>query len=81
VLSLAGEIISCTVKRFGRSLMLFDTGLNWGAEAGMPGSPILAVDGSAIGVVCLGSNISEHGIGPNPCLVHHLPGWFLINAD
>jgi hypothetical protein len=46
----------------------------------MSGSPILAVDGSAIGVVCLGSNITEHGIGPNPCLVHHLPGWFLINA-
>jgi hypothetical protein len=35
----------------------------------MSGSPILAMDGTAIGAVSTGSL--------NPCLLHHLPGWYL----
>ena len=43
-------------------------------ESGMSGSPILAEDGSAIGVVV------TDGDGPHPCLVWHLPGWLLAEV-
>jgi len=47
----------------------------------MSGSPILADNGSAIGIVCTscsvaGSAASTEG-GPNPRLASHLPGWLL----
>jgi hypothetical protein len=82
VLSLTGEIVPCTVRCIGDGpLFLFDTGLKEGAEGGMSGSPIIVADGSAIGVVCLGNNAPQYGIGPNPCLMHHLPGWLLRELE
>jgi hypothetical protein len=46
---------------------------------GMSGSPILADDGSAIGVVCTGTNrTTDSGpidSGPNPALSRDLPAW------
>jgi hypothetical protein len=81
VLSLAGDLIPCTVQCVESGpLFLFDTGLEEGVAGGMSGSPVIAADGSAIGVVCLGCNHPENGIGPNPCLIHHLPGWLLRAA-
>jgi hypothetical protein len=52
-----------------------------GIAAGMSGSPIIAEDGSAIGVVCLasgkpGDDLPTAG-GPNPRLMGNLPGWLL----
>ena len=50
-------------------------------RGGMSGSPILAKDGSAIGIVCtgrVGENGQEDNDGsPNPSLSHNLPGWLL----
>lgn len=58
---------------------LWVSGAERNIVGGMSGSPILADDGSAIGVVCTSSigdsEASEHG--PNPRLVSHLPGWLL----
>jgi hypothetical protein len=51
-----------------------------GIAGGMSGSPIVAENGTAIGIVCLGSGttleIQTEG-GPNPRLMGNLPGWFL----
>ncbi len=47
------------------------------------GSPIIADDGTAIGIVCIGSSIGDApqtSGGPNPRLTHHLPGWLLQEA-
>jgi hypothetical protein len=50
-------------------------------EGGMSGSPIMADDRTAIGVVCLGAEPSSpdgvYGNHPNPVLEYHLPGWLL----
>lgn len=45
----------------------------------MSGSPVLAKNGSAVGLV---STANSHGTesGPNPRLGCHLPGWLLRNA-
>ena len=46
---------------------------------GMSGSPIMAEDGTAIGVVCLSAEGPNPlgAEGPNPRLMGNLPGWFL----
>jgi hypothetical protein len=47
---------------------------------GMSGSPIMAKDGTAVGIVCLGSGTTLNAQmeeGPNPRLMGNLPGWFL----
>lgn len=64
VLSLENTWLDCTVTHSGGSLSVS------GAEivGGMSGSPIMAMDGTAIGV------ISTNG---GPCLMHDLPGWYL----
>jgi hypothetical protein len=52
-----------------------------GIAAGMSGSPILAEDGTAMGVVCLGSGKFGDNFpterGPNPRLMGNLPVWIL----
>jgi hypothetical protein len=52
-----------------------------GIAGGMSGSPIVADDGSAIGIVCTsggGTDLDKHiEGGPNPRLVNNLPGWLL----
>jgi hypothetical protein len=73
LLSLAGRWFHCTVGHNG--------GMLWIADAvedivgGMSGSPIVADDGTAIGVEC-----SSLG-APNPRLTHNLPGWLLRELE
>lgn len=79
LLSLDCRWTRCEIERFG-------DGPLWIAQAediagGMSGSPILAADGAAIGVVCTGSHSGKDAVctegGPNPVLTRNLPGWFL----
>lgn len=80
VLTLAGRWSSCIVEHIGYdhpialrgSLCIGD--VKGGIHFGMSGSPILADDGTAIGVVSTDSM--------NPHLIHDLPGWLLrkLNA-
>jgi hypothetical protein len=65
VLSLTGQWLKCTVARRGRWLTVEDEGL---IVSGMSGSPVLSVDGKAIGL------ISTNGYCP--VLMHCLPAWF-----
>src|SRR5207247_2912345 len=53
-------------------------------KPGMSGSPILAEGGAAIGLISAdASTIDSNGLskpersGPQPTLMHHLPGWLL----
>ena len=46
---------------------------------GMSGSPILAANGSAVGLIP-SSNVDGSESGPNPRFDCHLPGWLLRNA-
>lgn len=78
LLSLDNQWFGCMAGSSERSI--------WIAEAeaslvgGMSGSPILAEDGSAIGVMCIsrGSPGEMHTSGgPNPRLTSTLPGWLL----
>jgi hypothetical protein len=61
-----GERLRCVVKAIGRGPLWIFEARTFG---GMSGSPILAEDGSAIGVVA--------GTNQNPRLASHLPGWLL----
>src|SRR5690349_575059 len=76
LLSLDGKWFSCSVKHTGHMLHLSKA--IKGIVGGMSGSPIVADDGSAFGVVCTSSGGSDGvhtGGGPNPSLVHNLPCW------
>lgn len=78
LMQLDGRWTSCVVKHFGRAFMI-ENAVD-GIHGGMSGSPILADDGSAIGVVVcsrgVGNALHTSG-GPNPRLTHHLPGWLM----
>jgi hypothetical protein len=82
LLSLDGRWFPCDTSHRGRSFWLSNAAES--IVGGMSGSPILADDGSAIGVLCLSSTIgsitgpSTEG-GPNPRLITDLPGWLLRN--
>ena len=52
-------------------------------EGAMSGSPIVAEDGSAVGVIACsgcGREVTHHENVPCPTLAHHLPGWLLRDA-
>jgi hypothetical protein len=73
--SLTGELIPCRVQPTASgALWISDTAP--GRYAGMSGSPIVAADGTAIGVFCTSDMATGDG-GPNPRLTYHLPGWLL----
>jgi hypothetical protein len=81
LLSLAGEPMQCLVQHFGGPLCISEAVP--GIAGGMSGSPIIAADGTAIGVVTTGSYNDDdfekpcaEG-APNPRLIYHLPGWLL----
>ena len=82
LLSLSNEWFPCRVAH-GPNGMLNILDAARGIAGGMSGSPIVATDGAAIGVVCLGSGATTHELeaategGPNPRLIGNLPGWFL----
>ena len=77
VLSLDCRWLRCKVQHKGGALWLSGVPI----EAGMSGSPVIADDGSAIGVVCLSSGGTDLGAhtegGPNPHLAICLPAWVL----
>jgi len=76
LLSLDGRWFSCTIRHSGGPLWI--THADERIPDGMSGSPIVAADGTAIGVVCATAAPREGG--PNPRLTHNLPGWLLRDA-
>jgi hypothetical protein len=73
--SLTGELIPCRVQPMASGALWISDAAP-GRYAGMSGSPIVAADGTAIGVFCTSDMMTGNG-GPNPRLTHHLPGWLL----
>jgi len=80
LLSLSNEWFSCTVWHFPNDMLNIENAAD-AIAGGMSGSPIIAEDGSAIGVFCLGSGRPDDDRpsqgGPNPRLMGNLPGWLL----
>jgi hypothetical protein len=80
LLLLKGELFQCRFRYFGRP-GFYITDAAQDIEPGTSGSPILADDGSAVGVVCVAGYINESGVrmltecGPQPVLTQNLPGW------
>lgn len=70
LLSLTNQWFECTLEHHPNG-MLNVVDAAQGIAGGMSGSPIIAENGTAIGIVCLGSE------SPNPRLMGNLPGWFL----
>lgn len=81
LLSCKGEWFSCRVKRLPNGPLWIKNAAQ-DIVGGMSGSPILAEDGSAIGVLSTSSHIgnekSSREGGPQPCLTRDLPGWALV---
>ena len=88
LLSLDGDWQACKVRHVGDDHPTASATPLWieqaskGIHGGMSGSPIIA-DGAAISVVCVsggGLETMHTEGGPNPRLMHHLPGWLLASA-
>ena len=79
LLSLDGEWIKCEIFRSFGPFWIKNASAP--IRGGMSGSPILADDGSAIGVVCLSAGAGDleghREGGPNPRLAMNLPVWLL----
>jgi Trypsin-like peptidase domain len=80
LLALNGHWFRCRVKSIeGRSLHISDAAED--IRGGMSGSPIVAPDGRAIGIVCISGGLdgnredAHREGGPNPFLPANLPGW------
>jgi hypothetical protein len=69
--SLDGEWFSCRVSNTGRRLLIEEAAQPF--QSGMSGSPVILLDGSAVGVVCVDR-------GPNPLLLANLPAWLVRDA-
>lgn len=85
LLALDGEWARVKVGLKGRALWIEGTSKN---EGGMSGSPIFADDGTAIGVLVMGTQSrTKEGVllyekaGPQPVLAQSLPGWLLRELD
>jgi hypothetical protein len=82
LLSPKGRWFQCDVLRHpAPNGALWISGAAENIVGGMSGSPILADDGSAIGILCTSCSVAGSGAsasgGPNPRLASHLPGWLL----
>jgi len=81
MLSLDGRWFECRARHLGGLLWVYDAAES--IRGGMSGSPILGADGSAIGVVCIGTRRAGERPGtdggPNPRLAYSLPAWALTN--
>lgn len=78
LLSLGNEWFACAIERTGGPLWVSNAAAP--IVPGMSGSPIVARDGTAIGVMCLSAGTADEGHtegGPNPRLCGNLPGWCL----
>lgn len=67
LLALDGQWFDCRLRATGRSLWIEEKAQAF--AGGMSGSPIVDLDGAAVGVLC--------SSGANPLLVRQLPGWLL----
>jgi hypothetical protein len=80
LLSLDNQWFPCTVRYYPEGALMIEKAAR-GIMGGMSGSPIVAEDGTAIGIVCLsagGLDTDTHTEGgPNPRLMNNLPGWLL----
>ncbi len=77
VLSLDGEWQSCTLHNNGRFLLIKESAL---IVAGMSGSPIIDINGDAIGLISTSTegDVGDHfGYSINPSLADCLPPWLL----
>jgi hypothetical protein len=72
LLSLDGRWFGCDVSATWQTLRIENTAEP--IRAGMSGSPIVSVDGAAVGVVCLSSGGDRSG-GLSPFLWQQLPRW------
>jgi hypothetical protein len=79
IMSLDGRWTGCKVQHMvGAAAGLWIGNAAHGIHRGMSGSPILATDGKAVGVVCTSTFGPESGMGgPNARLACHLPGWLV----
>jgi hypothetical protein len=77
LLSLAGRWFQCRVRHANIGpLFVFEASED--IVGGMSGSPIVAADGSAIGIVTTsGGDAERRREGPGPTLMGNLPGWLL----
>jgi hypothetical protein len=79
MISLDSRLFRCVVESIGHALWISDSAES--IRGGMSGSPIVADDGSAIGVLCCSSHQGKSNVstesGPNPQLALNLPGWLL----
>lgn len=77
MLSLDGQWFKCDLMHQDSRVWIIGAAKN--IEGGMSGSPIVDDSCSAIGVVCAGwgTDAERWPSGPNPRLVHNLPGWLL----
>jgi len=76
LLALSGHWFNCRVESLGQSLFIRQA--DEGISAGMSGSPIIAPDERAIGIVCLSTGAHPENCregGPDPFLPANLPGW------
>ena len=80
LLSLNNQWFPCTVSHSPNGMLDIQNAAR-GIAGGMSGSPIIAEDGGAIGIVCLGSGSPGDDFptegGPNPRVMGNLPSWFL----
>jgi hypothetical protein len=80
LLGLDGQWFRCAVQHINDGPLWVSKAMK-GIAGGMSGSPIVADDGSAIGIVCTSSggiDLDKHTEGgPNPRLINNLPGWLL----
>jgi len=79
LLALDGQWVPLAVELSGNGLWIEGNPKN---EPGVSGSPLLAEDGSAVALVCMGTSSGRSTAdrkpersGPHPVLAHHLPGW------
>lgn len=79
LLSLAGSWGRCLVRHHENGPLWIEDAAD-GIHGGMSGSPILAGDGSAIGIVSVAGAVGDNvptGGGPNPSLMGNLPNWLV----
>ena len=78
LLSLDGRWFGCSVERHPPDGPLWITNAEEPIVGGMSGSPVLAPDGTAIGVVSISSGSGDsdtHREGMSPAMMRDLPAW------
>jgi hypothetical protein len=80
LLSLSGQWFSAQASSYGRSLEINHAGQD--IQPGMSGSPIITLNGTALGVVSTSmGGPGGHRMGSNPLLSANLPAWMVRTID